>query len=128
MQLMRRNKNREEENNKGAPKWMVTFSDMMTLILVFFILLFSMSEVDAQKFRVLSESFQQRQIFEFMQSAIEFEHPGGDIGDGSGLVSSDEDESEEVNMDVLLQEAQAFLEENDLTDVISATRDDRGVV
>ena len=33
----------EEEPDKGAPAWMVSFGDMMTLILTFFILLVSMS-------------------------------------------------------------------------------------
>ena len=35
----------------GTPApWMSTFSDMMTLLMCFFVLLFSMSTVDAQKF------------------------------------------------------------------------------
>lgn len=33
----------------GSPGWMATFSDLMTLLLCFFVLLFSMSTVDAQK-------------------------------------------------------------------------------
>lgn len=33
----------------GAPAWMATFSDLMNLLLCFFVLLFSMSSVDANK-------------------------------------------------------------------------------
>ena len=43
----------------GTPApWMSTFSDMMTLLMCFFVLLFSMSEVDAAKFDELAKSFQ----------------------------------------------------------------------
>jgi len=38
----------EEEPKEGAPAWMVSFGDMMTLILTFFILLVSMSQEQQQ--------------------------------------------------------------------------------
>jgi len=43
----------------GTPApWMSTFSDMMTLLMCFFVMLFSMSEIDAQKFEEIAKSFQ----------------------------------------------------------------------
>lgn len=43
----------------GTPEpWMSTFSDMMTLLMCFFVLLFSMSTVDAAKFEEVAKSFQ----------------------------------------------------------------------
>lgn len=131
--MLHRRKKKEEES--GAPKWMVTYSDMVTLILVFFILLFSMSQVDAQKFRLITESFQQRQIFDFLSSAIPFEYPEvGEEGDGDGGLEGFDEQIDieefvpQDDMDVLLLEIQRYLELHELTDVISATRDDRGVV
>ncbi|HHY20899.1 MAG TPA: flagellar motor protein MotB [Bacilli bacterium] len=121
---------RPQKRESGAPRWMVTFSDMVTLILVFFILLFSMSVVDAEKFRAIAESFQQRNIFEYLPSAIPFdgldkntdESPKNPFDDGNFGGQG------EVDMDELVKEVQSFLEANQLTDVISATKDDRGVV
>ncbi|RDU22426.1 OmpA/MotB family protein [Anaerosacchariphilus polymeriproducens] len=43
-------KRKEETGPKGAPAWMTTFGDLMNLLLCFFVLLFSMSSVDAEKF------------------------------------------------------------------------------
>lgn len=53
---MARKKN--EEAPKGSPAWMSTFSDLMNLLLCFFVLLFSMSTVDAEKFQQVIASFQ----------------------------------------------------------------------
>lgn len=52
-----RNKRKHSEK-KGAPEWMTTYSDMVTLLLCFFVLLFSFSSVDAQKFQAIMNSFQ----------------------------------------------------------------------
>lgn len=40
----------------GAPLWMVTFSDMVTLLLTFFVLLLSMANLDQVKFTRASDS------------------------------------------------------------------------
>lgn len=52
-------KKRPEEPKKGAPEWQATFADLMNLLLCFFVLLFSMSSVDAQKFDMVVASFSQ---------------------------------------------------------------------
>lgn len=41
---------KEEEVEEGAPLWVLTFGDMMSLLLTFFILLFSMSTIEQKKF------------------------------------------------------------------------------
>lgn len=52
-------KKRQEDPPKGSPAWMSTFSDLMNLLLCFFVLLFSMSTMDAQKFEMLAASLSQ---------------------------------------------------------------------
>ena len=41
----------------GAPDWMVTYGDLMTLLLCFFVLLFSFSEMDKLQFESMKDSF-----------------------------------------------------------------------
>lgn len=50
-------KKKEEAPGPGAPAWMATFSDLMNLLLCFFVLLFAMSSVDTAKFNELAQSF-----------------------------------------------------------------------
>ncbi len=72
-------KQKQEDPPKGSPAWMATFSDLMNLLLCFFVLLFSMSTVDAQKFQEVVAS---------LQSAMSILPAGGaSIGDGQ-LVSA----------------------------------------
>lgn len=49
-------KRKAEEGGGGSPAWMSTFSDLMNLLLCFFVLLFSMSSVDAEKFQEVAAS------------------------------------------------------------------------
>jgi len=49
---------KKESCPPGAPAWMTTFGDMMTLLLTFFVLIVSMSSVEVEKFRAAMASFQ----------------------------------------------------------------------
>ena len=72
-------KKRQEDPPKGSPAWMNTFSDLMNLLLCFFVLLFSMSTVDAEKFEEVIASLQSS--FSILPSG------GSSIGEGQ-MVSS----------------------------------------
>jgi chemotaxis protein MotB len=47
---------RKEQASEGAPEWMTTYSDLVTLLLTFFILLFSFSTINKQKFDEVARS------------------------------------------------------------------------
>ena len=49
-------KKREQASSGGNAPWLNTFADLMNLLLCFFVLLFSMSSVDAKKFEEISAS------------------------------------------------------------------------
>ncbi|MBL4835239.1 MAG: flagellar motor protein MotB [Pseudomonas sp.] len=44
----------EEEDKPGIPAWVVTFADLMSLLMCFFVLLLSFSEIDAMKFKQIA--------------------------------------------------------------------------
>ena len=49
-----------EDDEPTAPFWMTTFSDMVTLLLTFFVLIVAMSEVEVKKFKEALSYFQGR--------------------------------------------------------------------
>lgn len=137
-------KRRRIKRNKrgGAPKWMVTYSDMITLILVFFILLFSMSQIDLAKFEAISESFNSKSILNFSASTVPVEHATERQGylkreripnesDMPALKSETEDKTgknQDESLDRLLRDVKTYLNDHDLNDAISANRTQRGVI
>ena len=46
----------KEEAEEGAPAWMATFADLMSLLMCFFVLLLSFSEIDLQKYKQVAGS------------------------------------------------------------------------
>jgi chemotaxis protein MotB len=50
-------KQRPLDEDAGAPEWMVTFSDCMTLLLTFFVLLLSFSSFDSKVFPKMQSAF-----------------------------------------------------------------------
>lgn len=51
-------KKKQEDPPAGAPAWMATFSDLMNLLLCFFVLLFAMSSIDSEKWEKVVASLQ----------------------------------------------------------------------
>ena len=72
-------KQKQEEAPAGSPAWMATFSDLMNLLLCFFVLLFSMSSTDTEKFQEVIASIQ--------SSFSIFSQGGTSIGEGQ-MISS----------------------------------------
>ena len=64
-----------EEVEEGAPAWVVTFGDLMSLLLCFFVLLLSFSEMDRNKYRIVSGSM--KNAFGIQRKKPVFESPKG---------------------------------------------------
>ncbi len=138
-----------DEPPKGAPAWQTTFSDLMNLLLCFFVLLFSMSTVDEVKQEKVVASFNQMfSVFEGGAQAIgdgmlisngvsqlneldEFINSTGKMDDGE-MISEDVAESvaeaqeamEEAQMEEsekLAEKIQEALDEKDMADEVDVT-------
>ena len=130
-------KRREKKKVGSGAGWMTTYSDLVTLLLCFFVLLYSMSQIDIAKFEALAESFRNNNvIFDNNSSPIDFENTtdsatirdqGEDL-EKDNFLGADGLTSNQKSLEELLVEVEGFLEQNQLQDVISANRTDQGVV
>ena len=130
-------KKKQAEASKGSPAWMATFSDLMNLLLCFFVLLFSMSSVSEEKFNMVIAS---------LQSKISiFEQGGLNIGEGdligggirqlefmdsyyNDLANSRNDQESETEGDVKEQaEAEALAESEEMAEEVQSAVDELGI-
>lgn len=114
---MSRRRRRVEESNSGSADWLTTYSDMVTLLLCFFVLLFSFSNVDAERFRSIMSSFR------------------GGTGVLSGGTSldipynlTDDDLDVEVELQDLLTQLEEYTDTLGLGDRIVIQPEERGIV
>lgn len=65
----------EEEAKPGAPMWIVTFADLMSLLMCFFVMLLSMASMDAMKFKQVAESLEK--AFGVQRETTDLDPPKG---------------------------------------------------
>ena len=78
-------KKKEDAPAPGSPAWMATFSDLMNLLLCFFVLLFAMSSVDEGKAEALIKSL--ASTFSIFDAGGNFFGDGNMISNGSSQLS-----------------------------------------
>ncbi len=66
---------KKKEAPRGAPMWMVTYSDLVTLLLTFFVLLLSMASLDPVRFTQASSSLRDAFGMHALPDQVEFKVP-----------------------------------------------------
>jgi len=65
----------EDESTPGAPLWMATFADLMSLLVCFFVLIISMSEIDVIRYKKVAGSM--KDAFGVQQDIVTYDIPKG---------------------------------------------------
>jgi chemotaxis protein MotB len=114
--------------NKGPParaekdrseRWLLTYSDLITLLLIFFIVLYSMSSVDAKRFEQMSKSL-----------AIAFGSAGrsGVLDGGRSIVPGDNVFKERREMQNTEERIRRMIAQKGLEGKVSSDLTERGLV
>lgn len=137
---MSRYKRPPKQEEAGAPHWMTTYGDMVTLLLTFFVLLFTFSSLDVMRFQEVMSAIQHS----FMgRSGILVGSVDPTAGEGQRLDAAESPlqeiaeaigERESVVLDMLheleetYEKVKAFLQEAGLEDDIQLRLEERGIV
>lgn len=144
---MRRRTKRKGESHDNHERWLITYSDLITLLLIFFVIMYSMSKVDMAKFEVFAQSLHLQfakgdSNLEKYQGALgDLKQGDGEDGDSRDLQSSpsptpaptmsDEEQAKllrEQELQDLLAKVNQYISENNLQAQVSAKDAERGVV
>lgn len=114
-------KKKAPENKTSMERWLLTYSDLITLLMVFFVIMYALSSVNEKKFEAMSISL--ANAMGGGQSV--FDNPGETIVPG---ISPDTEMSETDELERIRRELQAYIDEHGLNDKVSVNIEDRGVV
>ncbi|WP_283607055.1 OmpA/MotB family protein [Faecalispora anaeroviscerum] len=117
--MARRKKKGEAEAPENNERWLLTYSDMITLLLALFMILYSMSTIDAKKFAKMAEQAGQQMG---AVSSVNATAGGGTGSAGTGSGSTTTNASNLTNtmdaLDEVYSILQSYVEKNHLEDQI----------
>lgn len=105
--------------------WLATYSDTVTLLLTFFVLLYSFSTVDAEKFRQISNSFQSMFSGKPDTSMLEFNIASGEVpvvGEPQPSTDTAIDPTKQIYEDIT-----QFIKDNKLEDEVQVFENNKGI-
>lgn len=117
-----------DEPKKGAPAYMNTYGDMMTLLLCFFVLLFSMADVDSQKFSAAIGSFEGGNGLLVGGNSLVEKPTSGSKADGD--IDEETIEQQKINEELkkVEQSLGEFIQDSDLQSLVTVEKEDSDVV
>lgn len=135
---MRRRRRRTSGGNENVDRWLITYADLITLLLAFFVMMYAISQVDVAKFetiaRTLSAHFtSDPSVIDLGNRADVAPNPGEDGGlDLSQLGKKEEDAGDgsgksDAELDALYLKIKQYVVEHDLESDVRVENARRGV-
>ncbi|MEW8955125.1 OmpA family protein [Clostridium sp.] len=121
---MARKKRGSGDNGQGIDEWILTYSDTVTLLLTFFILLYTFSTVDNQKLQSISQAFQSMFTGQPGQTIVE----GTGVTVDSNLEADVDPSSIDGEAYELYEQVKTFIDENQLDASLQIKEDERGII
>lgn len=118
---------RAPAEKKGShERWLITYADMITLLLIFFIVMYTLSRIDVKKFQYLSASLSKA----MGAGSMMLDSPGPSVVPGiAGTVPDSSLQSvENTQMENMKRDLEKYIKDSNLQAKVSVTMEERGVV
>lgn len=107
--------------------WLDTYADTITLLMTFFVLLYSMSTIDSQKLQEVSQALNQVLTGKSADSILEYNLYDGEVPLVGGETKVDSKVKANQGQQTY-EEVKDFVEKNDLSSIVAIIEDERGVI
>lgn len=122
-------KKKKADDGIDPNAWLSTYGDMVTLLLTFFVLLYSMSTIDSIKFKSISSALQSVMSGQQGKTVLEFHMNDGEVPMvGMPIPTTQTPNGGEMDEEQMYQNMIALIEENNMEDVIEIKTDSRGYI
>lgn len=118
---------KKERPSDCTTTWLDTYADTITLLMTFFVLLYSMSSIDSNKLKQVSLALNQVLTGKTADSILEYNLYDGEVPLVGGETKVDSKVKDSRGQQTY-EEVKQFVEENDLSSIVSITEDERGVI
>ena len=129
---------KEEEKPENHERWLISYADFITLLMVFFVVMYAMSQVDAAKFHDLAQSLN----VALAGGSGFLDHQDGLIGPGGFTVINNGQtgdgtpnqnvgagrDAELRSMRIIEQQLRTFFEDENISNDVTMKIDERGLV
>ena len=115
-------KKKKESNRHSQDRWLVTYADLITLLMIFFVMMYTMSQVDARKYAAVANSLsivltgQAMSVLETQGPSLAEGISGQQLPEGLGEATAHQGQLQEVRK--LIQE---FIETQDIETGVGET-------
>lgn len=132
--MSKRKKKAHHEDHVGED-WLLPYSDLLTLLLALFIVLFGMSSIDAQKFNAMSQTFNEALssgtgIFEYPSPVPQNEavSPDKEEDEEKKASKKEQEQIEQLELENIQKKVNTYIKENNLTDKLTSSLTDEGLL
>lgn len=116
----------KKEKKENSERWLLTYSDLITLLMILFVLLYSFSNIDKEKYEQLAKSLNAAMGDGVLSSGNGISEGDGVLDGGNGILDGGLGETEEEttsagNAEELTEEEQLLNIESQMMDIIKNT-------
>lgn len=133
---------KKQEKKPNHERWLLTYSDLITLLMIFFVVLYASSKIDTNKYKIMAESLNAAlgggsNVIKLSDSAVgadNKEFPAdtntqdtndtqGDNNKNTATIQSETDKMQEIK-----KQLDSYLQKNGLSSSVTSTITERGLV